>query len=70
VAARIQLVRPDTVCEDGMTDTHRKLLRALIAAQVAVLEHADENIATSVSPARLALLKCLLEATKLGKALD
>ena len=47
---------------------HQKLLRSLVAAQVAVIEHADEDIGTN--KARLALLVALQEAVKIAKKLD
>lgn len=51
-----------------MRPAHTFLLRALIAAQVAVIEHADEDLGSDV--AKAALLKHLTEATKLAKRLD
>lgn len=52
-----------------MTDLHTKLLRALVAAQVAVIEHADESV-TEPGTAKDALLKCLAEAKRHATKLD
>ena len=52
-----------------MSDTHQKLLRALVAAQVAVLEHADEDV-NGEEKAKPALAKCLAEIARLAKKLD
>lgn len=51
-----------------MHHEHTFLLRALVAAQVAVIEHADEDI--QATGAKAALLKHLTEATKLAKKLE
>ena len=50
-----------------MHDTHQKLLRALIAMQVAVLEHADEAVGDTRT--MLALEECQQEITKRMKLL-
>lgn len=50
-----------------MTKTHEELLRALIAAQVAVIEHADEDVQENV--AIMALDKCIKEIIRLNKKL-
>lgn len=47
---------------------HQRLIRALIAAQVAVIEHADEDVGTNI--ARRALIEAISEALKLAKKLD
>lgn len=52
-----------------MLDVHQKLLRALVAAQVAVLEHADEQL-DGEAKAKKALTQCLAEAQRLAKKLE
>lgn len=51
-----------------MTSDHIDVLRALVAAQTALFEYADEDI--SVSGAKATLLHCLVEATKRAKKLE
>jgi hypothetical protein len=53
-----------------MNETHQKLIRSLIAAQVAAIEHADEAIDSGESSTKVALFKCLDEARRLAKQLD
>lgn len=50
-----------------MNRHHENLIRVLIACQIAVLEHADENLAGN--RAADALMKHLAEATKLARKL-
>lgn len=53
-----------------MTTLHQQLIRALIAAQVAVLEHADEDTGLRDPPLAIdALDECLKRASKLAKQL-
>lgn len=51
-----------------MGNEHIALIRLLIAAQVAVVEHADEDL--RVNQARDALVAHLTQALKLAKKLD
>jgi hypothetical protein len=51
-----------------MKHDHEQIMRALIAAQVALLEHCDEQIGTN--GAKDALIKHLNAALKLAKKLD
>lgn len=52
-----------------MNRISEEILRALIAAQVAVLEHNEEAIG-SPNKAKEALLECLKQATKMAKGLE
>jgi hypothetical protein len=50
-----------------MTDTHADLLRALIAAQVAVLDHSNDRSLSWTPDSLDDLDKCVAEVTKLTK---
>ena len=52
----------------GTTDIHQRLIRALVAAQIAVLDHAEKPDDEKLMH-KIALLECLKEAAALGKGL-
>lgn len=53
-----------------MNEHHQSLIRALIAAQVAVIEHADLDVMADGTEEIAACRKCLAEAAKRLRALE